>query len=232
MTFPPYFVPWAFGGAIVLLLAVGLIWLVFNEVVARVVRRGLPSDLIFLWLAFAALFQSLRNLRAAQPESTADASGLWILWGTLAVYLGLRVMPRLTRREPVLLAVGLAAWGWNIGAGIQYIGEMEVEAGTVSHRPEEILRPSGPTLAPLQRALQFSGLAEAKKKYLAELLGDLRRGGDLPPGRASLARVVLFPELAALYRLEIRRLWGYEALQVLLLVALMIAWGFGASPRP
>ncbi len=75
-------------------------------------------------------------------------------------------------------------------------------------------------------------LTEAKKEFLTELEGELRQGRDLPPGRASLARVVLFPELAALYRLEIRRLWGYEALQVLLLVALLIAWGFGSVPRP
>ena len=232
MTFPPYFVPWAFGGAILLLLAVGVTWLVFHEAVAWVMRRGLPSDVIFLWLAFAALSESLRNLRAAQPESTADAFGLWMLWGTLAVYLGLRVMPRLPHREPVLLAVGLAAWGWNIGAGMQFIGELETEARTVRDRPEEILRPSDPTLSPLQRALQFSGLTEAKKEFLTELVGELQRGSDLPPGRASLARVVLFPELAALYRLEIRRLWGYEALQGLLLVALLVAWGFGSFPRP
>ena len=232
MTFPPYFVPWAFGGAILLLLAVALIWLVFHEAVAWVMRRGLPSDVIFLWLAFAALFQSLGNSRAAQPESTADGSGLLMLWVTLAVYLGLRILPRLPHREPVLLAVGLAAWGWNIGAGMQFIGELETEARRMRDRPEEILRPGGPTLSPLQRALQFSGLTGAKKDFLTELVGELRQGRDLPPARASLARVVLFPELAALYQLEIRRLWGYEALQVLLLVALLIAWGFGSFPRP
>ena len=232
MTLAPYYVPWALSTCALLLMGLGLCWLVFHGVSARLMGVLWLSDGVAGWLAFAAVYHSLFSLTGPSRGLLAGGPALGVLWGTVAAYLALRLLPTRLRSQTLLLGLSLAAWGWTIGAGYQFLGQMEERAALLKERPGEVLGGDSPRLAPLRHALTLTRLEQAQQQRTAELIADLEAGRPLGAGRLAGARYVLIPELLGHYRRDLLKLRTYQVLQIVLLAALLLAWGFGRRPDP
>ncbi len=231
MTLAPYYVPWAFLTAISALLGIAMLWLVYPDPVRRILRRLWLGDGIALWLAFAASYHTLYMQFGQSGQNIGDSLALLTVWGTLAVYAILRILPRRLQSEPLLLAVGFAAWGWTIGTGIQFIDRMEEDALLLKERSQEVLNSAAPNLEPLFRAFVLSGLEAQKGEFIQDLAADLKKKIAIDPSRISLMRVVLIPRFLEVHRLEMTKLRTYQYLQMAMLAILLLAWGSGRLSR-
>ena len=227
MTLAPHHVPWALSACALLLLALSLCWMILHDATMRIMSRLKLSDGIALWLLFSAAYHSFARYTAPPLAITEDPAALWILWGGCAVYLTARLAPGAMRKEAVFMAVALAVWAWSIGAGYQFLAETEVRADTLEFRPGSVFAENTPRLEPLQGALKLSRLKEEPMREVAGLLRGIESGKRISAARKAAVRQVLFPEILAHYRRELRRLNTYQALQIVLLAAVLLAWGFG-----
>lgn len=233
MTLAPYHVPWALSACALALLALGLAWMVFHEATLRVMAVLKLSDGVALWLAFAGTYHAMRLIPDDLGAAAQDATAVGVIWGVLAVYALLRLprlLPARLRGEAVLLAFALAAWGWTIGAGYQSMALMEHHALAMRSSPLELLAGRPPRLAPLRQALALSRLDDLQRQRTEELIATLAEGRGLSPAAKAAARYVLFPGLIALYQRDLALFHSYQILQIVLLAALLLAWGFGRRP--
>ena len=227
MTLAPYHVPWALSGCTLLLLALSLCWLVIYESTVRTMARLKLSDGIALWLSFTGAYHTIARLRA-NPAGIVDSPAiLWTLWVAVAVYAAARLLPGPWRREAMLLALALAVWAWTIGAGYQYLERMQHQADTLELRPDTVLADRGASADPLRGALALSRLGEARKRQVEILLRDLGAVTGISTARKAAVGQVLFPEILEHFRRDLSRLRTYQVLQILLLCAVLLAWGFG-----
>ena len=233
MTLAPYHVPWALSACALALLGLGLAWMVFHGGTLRVMAVLKLSDGVALWLAFAGAYHAVRLIPDDHGAAGHDAPAVGVVWGVLAVYALLRLprlLPTRLRGEAVLLAITLAAWGWTIGAGYQSMASMEEHAQALRSSPLEVLAGNPPRMAPLRQALALSRRDGLQRQRTEELSATLAAGRGLSPAAKAAARHVLLPELAAHYQRDLTLLRSYQILQIVLLAALLLAWGFGRRP--
>ena len=185
------------------------------------------SDGIAFWLIIAGAYHTKARLSAPPLADLGDVPALWFLWAWIALYAALRLVTNSFRREMVLLALALAGWAGCIGAGFPYLEQMEARAETLRERPASVLAADAPDLSPLTGVLALSRLGEEARQRVAELVGDLNSNVGITAARRSAVRHMLFPELLELYRRESRRLRTYQVLQIVLISAVLLAWGFG-----
>ena len=233
----PYHVPWAISACALLLLALSLCWLLAHDMTVRVMARLSTADGIAFWLTFTAAYQTFRTLRLHELAIGDGHLSVWLLWAGMAAYLALRLIPTPLRREPVVLAVALVLWAWSIGAGYQYVETMAQRANLLRINPGVVLSTGANSagkvsiqelvLESLRGALALERLGEESKAQVASLVLDLDSGKEINMARSSALRQVLIPEVLEHYRRDLNRLHTYQVLQILLLCAVLLAWGFG-----
>ena len=227
MILAPYHVPWTLSASAFALLGIGLCWMVFHDTTLRVMAQLKLSDGIAIWLIIAAAYHTTARLNAPPFADMGDVQALWILWAWAALYAGMRLVPSPLRREVALLALALAGWAGCIGAGFPYLGGMEARAELLRERPNSVLTVDAPDLSPLTGALALGSLGDETKLRVGELVRDLKTNLGITAARKSAVRQVLFPELLEHYRRETSRLYTYQVLQIVLISAVLLAWGFG-----
>ena len=230
MTLPPYYVLWGFCSAAVLLLTLGGLWLVAHETARRILSGLMVSDGIALWLGFGAVFHLVSTALPPGGQVMEARGGAWVAAAWAAALLSFRLIPGLRKRETLLLAAGVAGWAWSIGAGYQFIGEMAEDADLLREAPDRIFASPHPDLRPLRNALLLAELDDEQRKRTARLLVMLADPGSADQAQLSAARQLLVPELREYFRRDLSRLHTYQVLQLVLLGAVLLAWGFGRPP--
>lgn len=230
MILSPYYVPWAFFTYALLLIAFGVTWLVFHATAARLMERLWLSDAVIPWPLFAAFYHAWRRVEGDSAGALADNLTLVLLWGSGALYFLLRLTPTPLRRRTVLLGLALLAWAWAIGAGFQYLELLESAENTLRERPDQVLSGTPPLLAPLRQALTLARLPEQQRELTTRLIADLAARRSLGPGQLTGARHVLIPNLLKYFERDLSRLRTYLVLQIIMLAALLLVWGYGGPP--
>ncbi len=231
MTLAPYYVLWAFCAGALGLVTLGVLWLVARNAIAALVGRLWVSDVIALWLAFAGIYHAVFFVLGPFGEVLESHRGIWLIWAIAGVYLALRVAPGPLRHRTVLFAFALAGWAWSIGAGYLFLDELQRSAVELRERPRAVLAVSSPDVRPLRKALFLNELSAGQRARTAELLAAMAAPGGADPARLSGAGQTLVPELLEHFRRDLSRLRTYQALQLLLLGAVLLGWGFG-KPLP
>jgi hypothetical protein len=232
MTLAPYYVLWSFCAGALALVTVGALWLVAREATGAVLRRLWISDGIALWLGFAAGYHGVFFVLGPYGEALGDKGGIWLICAFGVSYPALRLLPNPLRNPTALLAFALVAWAWSIGAGYHFVEEMARSAALLRDRPQQVLEIPAADLRPLRKALFLNELDEGQRHRTADLLAALAPGAPPDQARVSSAKQTLIPELLEHFRRDLSRLRTYQALQVLLLAAVLLAWGFGRMPGP
>lgn len=244
----PYHVPWVISACALLLLALSLCWLVLHDLTLSIMARLSLADGIAFWLTLTALYHTFRTLRAHELAISNEAAALWLLWAGMAAYLALRLIPSPLRRETVMMGGGLVLWAWTIGAGYQYVEATTQRAELLQLNPSAALSTSKPAtskpatstlstdaapsteenpLDALRGALALERLAAKSKAQVASLILDLTGDVEINVARKAAVRQVLIPEILEHYRRDLSRLRTYQMLQILMLCAVLLAWGFG-----
>lgn len=152
-----------------------------------------------------------------------------------------------------MMGAGLVLWAWTIGAGYQYVEATSQRAELLRINPSAALSSSKPAtstpatskpatstpsteaalsteenpLDALRGALALERLATESKAQVASLILDLTSGVEINAARKAAVRQVLIPEILEHYRRDLSRLRTYQVLQILMLCAVLLAWGFG-----
>lgn len=231
MALAPYFAPWAFALGAMLLVSLGLIWLVSRQTIRVMLGGMLLSDTIAYWVAYAAAYQSIVVVAGGHGVLLGAAWGGWVLWAVIGAYGLLRLLPATRRRPTLLLGLMVLVWAWVIGAGFQYIEDMERDAAALREPGAPLLSepPASPT--PLHRALLLTRLEAYQADATRELLQQRQSGETVDRAMAGVARLELFPELLRLYEQDLTKLRTYQWVQIFLLATLLLLWGFGRLPE-
>jgi hypothetical protein len=231
MALAPYFAPWAFALGAMLLVSVGLAWLVGRRAIRAMMGGMLLSDVIAYWIAYAAAYQSIAVVAAGHGILLGAAWGGWVLWCVLGGYALLRLLPATRRRPTLLLGLMVLVWAWVIGAGFQYIDDMERDAAAMQQPGAHLLTGQPFSLTPLHRALLLTRLEGYQAEATRELLQQRQSGENVDRATAGVARLELFPGLLRLYEQDLTRLRTYQWVQIALLGTLLLLWGFGRLPE-
>lgn len=231
MTLAPYYVLWGFSALALAVVLFGGLWLVARDAAGAALARLWLSDGVAMWLAFAAAYHTLFFVVGPYGAVMEERAGIWLLWAFVAAYLALRLIPSPLRNATAMLALAVVAWAWSIGAGYQYLEGMDQDAAMLREAPERIFTATSPEPRPLRKALFLHELREGQRRRTAELLAALE--GDTPVEQAKLssALLLLVPELIEHFNRDLSRLRTYQVLQLLLLAALLLGWGFGHRPH-
>lgn len=235
----PYYVLWGFTTFAFALVIFGAIWLVAGNLAQRALSWLWWSDGVAMWLSFAAAYHVFFFVIGPYGEVLEDRTAIWLLCGFVPLYLVLRLAPSPLRNGTVLLALTLACWAWSIGAGYKFLEEMSEDAALLREAPgrlfsetaAETAAQNAPGPRPLRKALFLSELKEPDRARVAQLLATLGAGGSLDLARMSGALLIFVPELVEHFRRDLSRLRTYQILQIVLLAAVLLAWGFGREPR-
>lgn len=231
MALAPYFAPWAFALGAMLAVSLGLAWLVSRRAIRVILGGMLLSDMIAYWITYAAAYQSIMVVAAGHGVLLGPTWGAYVLWVVLGGYALLRLLPAMGRRPTLLLGLMVLVWGWVIGAGFQYIEEMERDATVLESGGASLLAGQPSSLAPLHRALLLTRLEPYQAEATRELLQQRQAGETVDRAVAGVARLELFPGLRRRYAQDLTKLRTYQWVQIALLGTLLLLWGFGRMPE-
>lgn len=231
MALAPYFAPWAFALGAMLLVSLGLAWLVSRQLIGALLGGMVLSDAVAYWIGYAAAYQSIAVVAAGHGVLLGAAWGGWVLWLVVGAYALLRLLPVTRRRPTLLLGLMVLVWAWVIGAGFQYIEDMERDAAAMQRPGAHLLTGQPSALTPLHRALLLTRLEGFQAEATRELLAQRQSGESVDRALAGAARLELFPGLLRLYEQDLTRLRTYQWVQIALLATLLLLWGFGRLPE-
>ena len=234
MSLAPYYVLWAVTFFTIALINGGIAWLFIHRAMIRLLRRLWLSDLVLIWLGYAAVYHLifLDVYRSVLGEPYA----LWTLCGLIGLYLALRRAPTPLRRPERMFVLVIMIWALAIAAGYRFIDESDADAALLAERPKSVLQfpPAGPAmLSPLRRALLLSRLdAQSREETVRVLIALSASPPADAPEQALLSayRINTVPVLLELYERDLTRLRTYQWIQIALLAAVLLVWVYGRVP--
>ena len=143
----------------------------------------------------------------------------------------MRLIPASRARPTLLLAIMVLAWAWVIGAGFDYIRDMEADREVLQQSPDALLVQRAENLMPLHRALLLTRLEENFREHVAQLLALQQAGKPIDVAQAGIARLEIFPILLRQFELDLAKLYTYQWMQLVLLAVALLLWGFGRMPE-
>lgn len=229
MALAPNFVIWAFLLASTITVSGGLIWLAYHREMLWLLRRLLIADVVAAWLIYCVAYQTYW-LYLGHASLLGGSLSVSILWGAIGLYVLMRVFPPIVRRPDLILVVVLATWGWVIGAGFDYIEQMQHDEQQLAS-PELVLADTASLLRPLERALVLTGLSPEVRILVGDILQRHREGQPPEPAQTSILRLVGLDPILNRYERDLAKLRTYQWTQIGLLAMVLLLWGFGHMPR-
>lgn len=221
-----YHVFWAFSGGSSLFVGLCVWWLVQPEPLAKVFKKLILSDFIFLWMAFAAIFHSFLYL---VPVAPSDSESLIVLWVVSGLYLLFRLWGRVT--EAVLMGMMVLLWGFSLYGGQVFVEELEKDHLVVKESLNAETTSSKVKIRITGRGYYLTRMPAPSRALAVKIHIDLNAHRPLPPSARALFKLELPRILDHAYSQDNQKLKTYQWLQGFLLVVVLLLWGFAPHQK-
>lgn len=239
MTLSPQFIIWDVVFFTQLAIAGGVGWLFFHTRIIRLWRHLLISDAVALWLGFGLGYHLWLYMAPSGISAHLHHPTLWAFSAALGGYMVFRVLglgrgyPRFLAKPTPLFAYVIVVWALVAGAGYNAIDDLEKARNDLKSVTQAQIISGRLPVESLELATTLHRVPPEALDRTHRLLARIRSASSTQPVNEALAvafRLRSLPLLLEGFRLQINRFQLYQGIQLLLMVMMLLIWGFGVKP--